>query len=100
GHAISMTLITGLALGTCLILGLVIWLFSRSRKARVETGHEGLIGLQCVASEDFDHKGRVQLRGESWLATSESPVVAGQTLVVVSTRGLTVHVRPADTSPE
>lgn len=98
GYDISMGVIIGIAVGAVVILGLLVWMFARSRKAHVETGHGGLIGRPCVAMADFEREGRVWLHGEAWLAVSEAPVVRQQTLRVTGAQGLTVFVR-ADTDP-
>jgi membrane-bound serine protease (ClpP class) len=99
GYDISIGIIIGIALGAIAILGMLLWMFARSRKAHVETGHAGLIGRPCVALRDFEREGRVWLHGESWLAVSEVPVLSNQPLIVTGARGLTVFVRPdTDTS--
>ncbi|WP_423823976.1 nodulation protein NfeD [Salinisphaera sp. SPP-AMP-43] len=94
GYGVSMGVIIGIAITAVLILGLMVWLFARSRRHHVETGHEGLIGRDCVALLDFEREGRVWLHGESWQAVSDTPVVRDQTLTVTGARGLTVFVRP------
>lgn len=94
GYNVSMGLIIGIAVAAMLILGLMLWLFARSRRAHVETGSEGLIGRECQAQSDFGHAGRVWLHGESWQAVSTTPVHRNQILVVTEVRGLIVYVRP------
>lgn len=94
GYSVSMGVIIGIAIAAVLILGLMVWLFARSRRHHVETGHEGLIGRDCVALLDFEREGRVWLHGESWQAVTDTPVVRDQTLTVTGARGLTVFVRP------
>jgi membrane-bound serine protease (ClpP class) len=99
GYNVSMGVVIGVAIAAACILGLMVWVFARSRGRRVETGHEGLIGLDCTALGDFAREGRVQLRGESWHALSETPVTQGQTLTVTAVDGLTVYVRPPGPEP-
>lgn len=93
GYDISIAVVIGIAIAAAAILGLIVWMFARSRQTHVETGHEGLIGRPCVALQDFDRQGRVWLHGESWQAISETPVVRNQTLIVTGAEGLTVFVR-------
>ncbi|AWN17404.1 Putative membrane-bound ClpP-class protease [Salinisphaera sp. LB1] len=94
GYDVSMGVIIGIAIAAALILALMVLMFARSRRAHVETGHEGLIGRECVAREDFAREGQVWLHGESWRAISETPVTRDQTLTVIGVDGLTVFVRP------
>ncbi len=49
GYDVSMGVIIGIAIAAALILALMVLMFARSRRAHVETGHEGLIGRECVA---------------------------------------------------
>ena len=95
GYEIPLGLIGGLATASALLLLLIVVMFMRSRRQRVHTGREGLIGTRCVAIEDFDGEGRVRLQGESWLAVCATPVAREQTLVVTAVDGLTVTVEPA-----
>lgn len=95
GFQIPLGLIGGLSIASALLMFLIIGMFFRSRRKRVHTGSQGLVGSRCVAQHDFDNEGRVWLHGESWLAHSDVPVRRNDTLEVVSAQGLTVRVRPA-----
>ena len=95
GFEIPMGLIGGIAVASALLLFLIIYLFLRSRRETVQTGHAGLIGERCVALADFETEGRVLLHGESWLAESATPVACDDKLVVTAAEGLKVFVRPA-----
>tara|TARA_B100002049_G_scaffold236852_1_gene224873 strand:+ start:11547 stop:12962 length:1416 start_codon:yes stop_codon:yes gene_type:complete len=94
GYDVSTTVILTIAIAGLLILTTAAWQFRRARTTRTQTGHEGMLGAHCSARHDFEHDGRVWLHGESWRATTDTPVVEGQALEVVSINGLTVHVRP------
>ncbi|MGN8157314.1 NfeD family protein [Salinisphaera sp. RV14] len=96
GYDVSMGVIIGIAIAAALILALMVLMFARSRRAHVETGHEGLVGRECVANDDFVREGRVWLHGESWRAISETPVKRDQILTVIGVQGLTVFVRPLE----
>lgn len=80
----------GLAAGL-LMFGLVVVL-ARSRRRRVVSGAEGLVGRRAVVLEDFESAGPVLVQGERWHATSESPVRKGQELYVQSVDGLRLEV--------
>ncbi len=96
GYEIPLAIIGATATAAALLMFLIVYLFARSRRERVVTGREGLIGATAEASEDFDQRGWVLLHGESWQATTSSPVRSGQSLRVTGVEGLTVTVVPAD----
>lgn len=98
GFEIPLGLISGIAIASALLLFVIIYMFLRSRRHSIQTGHAGLIGARCVAQDDFAQEGRVLLHGEYWFAESAQPVARGDKLVVTAADGLKVYVRPA--SPE
>lgn len=100
GFEISMGLIGGIAVASALLLFLIVYMFLRSRREAVQTGHAGLIGARCVAAADFQREGRVLLHGESWQAESATPVARDDALVVTAAEGLKVFVRPAGTADQ
>ncbi len=58
--------------------------------------HQGLLGEHAVAQETLSPRGYVKLRGELWvaeLAAKDSPVPAGESVIVESVDGLTLRVR-------
>ncbi|WP_293623675.1 nodulation protein NfeD [Salinisphaera sp.] len=95
GFEIPFGLIGGIAVASALLLFGILYMFLRSRRERIHTGHAGLIGSRCVALADFEREGRVLLHGESWLAVSPTPVARDDALVVTAAEGLKVFVRPA-----
>lgn len=40
------------------------------------------------------HDGKVEIKGAEWKARSETPVAAGDTVIIERREGLTLHVRP------
>lgn len=96
GYAMPLGIIIGMAIGGSLLMLLVAGLFARSRRQRVRTGSQGLVGSQCLAMADFDGSGRVWLHGEAWQARCDVPVCKNDVLEVMSAEGLTVRVRPQD----
>lgn len=101
GFEIPLGVIGGIAVASALLMLLIIFMFVRSRKRRVHTGHEGLVGSRCFALEDFQREGRVWLHGESWLAECARPVQRDQRLTVTGAEGLKVfvHARDDNTDP-
>ncbi len=65
----------------------------KAQLAKVRTGTEGLVGEEGVAKTDVHKKGRVQVHGELWNAESDEPIPAGERVVVVAVKGMTVKVK-------
>lgn len=73
----------------------------RAQRQPARTGMETLIGQVVTAFERIDDKGgRVFLEGEYWNASSSEPVEPGQDAEIVSRDGLTLKVKPRNTSKE
>lgn len=51
------------------------------------------------ACADGQHKGFVRVHGELWMATSQTPVSAGQTVTILSRNGLLLQVEPVPEPP-
>jgi len=94
GYEVPIAIIS--AVGTAGALGmlLIVFLFTSSRRHRIVTGHEGLVGADAEALEDFDDAGRVFVHGESWRARAEAPVRKGQSVRITAVDGLTLTVKP------
>jgi membrane-bound serine protease (ClpP class) len=84
-----------------IIAGLTIevgeaWLWIRlSRRWRVVTGAEGLVGRTAEVVEACRPDGRVRIHGELWRAHCGSGADAGATVVVRGVRDLVLEVEPA-----
>jgi membrane-bound serine protease (ClpP class) len=63
-----------------------------SRKMKTITGEEGMIGEAGVAKSDIHINGKVFVHGESWNASSATPIRAGSPVRVVKVQGLKVEV--------
>ncbi|MDT0616990.1 nodulation protein NfeD [Salinisphaera sp. P385] len=99
GYEIPLAIIGATATAAALLMFMIVYLFARSRRERVVTGREGLIGASAEASEDFDQRGWVLLHGESWQATTTTPIRAGQRVTVTGVDGLVVSVAPDQRRP-
>ncbi len=80
---------------------LMVYMFVRSRRRRVVSGVEAMIGGHGVAVEDFSgteegFSGNVRAFGERWRAVSSSPVHAGDEVEVKRVEGLTLSVEPLE----
>lgn len=65
----------------------------RVYREKPNTGKEGMIGMQAVATTDIHGSGQVFTRGEYWTAWSEEPIAKGENVTVVAVEGLKVKVR-------
>ncbi len=94
GFSIARGMIGGIALAASLIVLMTATFFARSRRRPVTTGAEQLLSEPAVAIEAFEHTGFVRVRGETWRATTTTPIAAGQRLRIVKVDGLTLEVAP------
>lgn len=84
-----------LALPFTAITMFLLTLVVRSRKNKVVTGAEGMLGEVGVATTPLEPDGRVFVRGEYWNATATAPVPAGAAVRVTAIHGLVLTVEPA-----
>ena len=98
GLSISLPLIMTIAASGALVLMGIVWFAVRSRDRPVVSGQEEMVGAHAEALHDFDNRGQVWVHGERWSARTSSPVTAGQSLEVVRVEGLTLHVKPRNST--
>jgi membrane-bound serine protease (ClpP class) len=98
--------LAAIAAVTIVLLGFFLVLVTavlRSRRRRVVTGREGLIGAVGIVRRDIEpgHEGIVLVQGELWQANApDGRLVASERVVVQSVAGLMLTVRRAtDTIP-
>ncbi len=65
----------------------------KAQMSGVRTGREGMVGEIGIARTDVDTFGKVFVHGELWDARSESPIHAGERVVVVAVEGMSVKVK-------
>jgi membrane-bound serine protease (ClpP class) len=97
GFEVARSAVGGIALAGALAMMGTIWLAMRSRRHKVVSGIEEMLGLTAEALEDFDAEGAgtVWVHGERWQARAAIPVSKGQKLKVRQVDGLTLEVEPA-----
>ena len=100
GFMIDISVIITFALISALIFILVIGMAIRARRRPVVSGLEEMIGGEGIVVDDFDHKGMVNIHSELWQAVSDSPLRKGQLVRVTGISGLTLEVKPNNTSIE
>lgn len=64
-----------------------------AHRQRPTTGREGLIGEEGSAMSTIDPTGKVFVRGEYWEARSDTPIAAGEKVVVEAVEGMCLKVR-------
>ena len=99
GFEAPVGVITGIGLAAGVAMLTVAILFARSRRRRVVSGAEGLVGRRAVVLEDFAGAGPVLVQGERWHARSPSPVTKGQELFVQSVDGLRLEIGESPPAP-
>ena len=75
---------------TVLLLSLAL----RARRAKVETGSEGMIGQTGAAVTDLAPAGKVFVHGENWDAESITPAAVGASIRVTAIDKLKLTVEP------
>ena len=98
GFGVSLPLIGAISASAALALMGLVWFAVRSRDRPVVSGQEDMVGAHAEALHDFDTRGQVRVHGERWTARTSAPVTAGQSLAVVRIEGLTLHVKPTDST--
>ena len=99
GFEAPIGVISGIGLAAGLAMLAVAILFARSRRRRVVSGAEGLVGRRAVVLEDFAGTGPVLVQGERWHARTRSPVTKGQELFVQSVDGLRLEIGESPPPP-
>jgi len=77
-----------------LLFSAVLLVALRSRRRRVVSGREEMIGSPGRVVIWAEGRGRVFVHGEQWQAESAQPLMPGQAVRVVALRDLTVTVEP------
>jgi membrane-bound serine protease (ClpP class) len=92
--AVRIGLYTALAVALpfAAIFLVLMFVLVRSRRQKVSTGDQGMVGLIGIADNDIDSSGRVKVRGEYWFAHSASPITAGKRVRVLAIEDLNLRV--------
>jgi membrane-bound serine protease (ClpP class) len=92
GFTLSTAVVTAAAVGSAVLLLLVLAALLRTRKRPIATGTEALIGAEGEAVSWRGAEGRVRVKGEIWRARAGAPLEAGTAIKVVSRDGLVLLV--------
>ncbi len=96
GYRLSMALVAGVALASLALTLLIVRMALRSRRLRVVTGGQALLGDIAEVLEWQQGKGRVFAAGERWLARGPAALTPGQAVRITSVQGLQLHVQSID----
>ncbi len=97
GFRLSLVYIIPAALITAAFFAFVVGAGLRAQLLPVRAGRETMLGQRVTALERIDAQGgRVFVEGETWNATSDTPVDAGRPVEIVAISGLTLKVKPLD----
>lgn len=94
GFGVPGQLILGVGMASGLAFLGVLHLALRARRQPVSPGVAGLAGQLGEAAADFQGRGAVNIRSETWQAFSNQPVRRGQAVRVIAMDGLVLHVEP------
>lgn len=94
GTGVSIPMIIAFSLVSVGFFVFVLRFFLRSRKAEVVTGIDEMIGSTAEVIGVTKEGYRVLCHGETWSATSDSPLKIGQKVYVEKLTGLTLLVKP------
>jgi membrane-bound serine protease (ClpP class) len=92
---ISWTVIIPVVAASALLFIVTVTVAVRAHRGKVDTGKEGLIGMQAEARTDIGADGQVHMRGENWNARSDEPIRKGEKVTVIAVEGLRLKVKKA-----
>lgn len=95
GISISLSVLAPTFISFSILVGLIIWMVTKSSKLKTSTGLEGLIGEIGEAMEDFDtgNKGKVFLHGEIWTANTSESISKHDPVQVQSLSGMVLNIK-------
>jgi membrane-bound serine protease (ClpP class) len=95
GYQLSLRWIIPATLVTAAFFALVIGKGIRAQLKPAQTGREAMLGRIAAAQSRIDSAGGwVFIEGETWHATSETPVATGALVKITGLSGLTLKVKP------
>ncbi|KGE00396.1 serine protease [Achromobacter sp. RTa] len=98
-YEVSLPLVAGVAVASLGMTFLIARLALRSRRAPIVSGVEALLGQRVKVLSWAGAQGYVSAAGERWRATGPDGLAAGDSVVIESAQGLTLHVRAEAGAP-
>jgi membrane-bound serine protease (ClpP class) len=100
GFGVSYPVIGALAIVSLGFSLIVVGALFRSRRFRIATGREEMIGMRGEVQDWEDGRGHVFVRGERWRAVSAAPIAPGETVRIRQVDGLMLEVEPDKAAKE
>jgi len=103
---VSVEVVVPVAIATAAITVFLVSRIVRAHRSPVQTGSEGLVGVEAVAVETFvaegtgRFRGMVRVHGEYWRARAGSALAAGESVRVRGRDGLVLLVEVAEGTGE
>jgi membrane-bound serine protease (ClpP class) len=94
GYGVSIALVGGLALASLGLTLLIVRLALKSRRARIVTGQDALIGQTAKVLDWQGGSGHVFAAGERWQSDGPAGLLPGQSVRIAGVRGLHLDVLP------
>jgi membrane-bound serine protease (ClpP class) len=94
GFGLSLSVVVAAVIATAGLLILVLGLLLRSRRRRVITGSEAMIGAEGEAVEWHGEAGKIRIMGEIWNAHAPCPLQPGARIRVIARKDLVLTVEP------
>jgi membrane-bound serine protease (ClpP class) len=95
-YQISMPIIAAFAVASAALFLFIIGVAIRSRRSRVVSGREAMIGATAEVLDDLSGRGHVRAFGELWQAESRVPLTKGARVRIVAIDGLVLTVEPQE----
>jgi membrane-bound serine protease (ClpP class) len=93
GMTINIPALVAIGAGAGMLLLALTRVTVRAQRRKATVGVAALVGVTGIALEDIANSGQVQVQGEIWKATSNTPIKKGATIRVLEYRdGLVLHV--------
>lgn len=95
GFGVSLPLVGGVAIASLGLTLLIVRLALKSRRSRVVTGTEALVGAVGRVTDWDGRAGHVFAAGERWAADGPDGLQPGQAVTVTAVHGLQLSVQPS-----
>ncbi|MDB5935491.1 MAG: nodulation protein NfeD [Massilia sp.] len=95
-YGIPVTLIATVAVASALLMALTVSVALRSRRRKVVSGVDSLIGSVAEVLDDAAREGWANAGGETWRVVSPVPLRRGQLVRIVARAGPVLEVVPID----
>jgi membrane-bound serine protease (ClpP class) len=96
GYQIAWSLVMIMTVFTVIFFFIVVKLATNSMRQKIISGKEAMIGSDGEVVTFENNQGTVRIGGETWNATCNHPLIAGQKIRVTHLKGLSLTVKPID----